>query len=194
MIGIEKAEWPEILAKLKKSSLLIPPSFINNYDDWRCRSFAGRALLAMEDYDSAIPVLASVLDVEPDLKDKPVEGFSQAEHKVLCLMKMAEVIWGMMQNGEAALHYVDEAIAICEKFDGVFRSLDPLEVWQYRLKILRLMGQTEQAATEEQRGWRPACKRAEREVLDITEVRHRQPGGQGLQLADLGIDSNKLNE
>lgn len=194
MVGVTKAEWPEILAKLKKSSLLIPPSFVNNYDDWRCRSFAARTLLAMEDYDSAIPVLVSVLEVEPDLNDKPQDGFSQAEHKALCLMKMGEVIWGMMGNAEVALRYVDQAKAICEQFDGEFLSLDPLEVWNFHLQLLRSMGQEEMAAGEEKQGWQPRCHKRQQEVLDITEVRHRQPVGQGIQLADLGITDTKLNE
>ena len=166
------------MEKLKKSSLLIPPSFVNNYDDWRCRSFAGRALLAMEDYNSAIPVLASVLDVEPDLQDRPAEGFSQAEHKVLCLTDMVELIMGLANNPEAALRYQNEAVKLCEKFQGEFITANPEKIWQKKIELLRLAGREGEAKALANTPWQPAAKLKEREILDMEEVRHRQ-GSQG---------------
>lgn len=195
MEKITQAEWSAIVEKLKKSPLPIPPSFVANLDDWKCRSNAGRALYSLGDYDNAIIVLVSVLDVEPNLDDNPEEGFSEAEHKVLCLMCMVDLIWGMMQNGDAALMYLDKALAICEKFTGVFHSQDPLQVWHKRLDILKKMGKEEQAQAEEQKGWHPACHKAQDEVLDIAEVRRRQSQAQdksGFQAEDLlkGIQNN----
>ena len=183
------AEWSAIVEKLKKSPLPIPPSFIANMDDWKCRSNAGRALYAMGDYDNAILALVSVLDVKPNLNDNPDDGFSEAEHKVLCLMCMVDLIWGMTKNGDAALMYLNQALAICEKFTGTFRSQDPLAVWQKRLDLLKQMGKEEQARAEEQKGWQPACCKAKDEVLNIAEVRRRQSQGKGLQLQDLGLNT-----
>ncbi len=174
MGGITKEEWPEIVNRLKHSALPVPPSFVGDYDNWLCRSYAGRTLFSMGDYENALMVLATVLEVEPDLQDRPAEGFSQAEHKVLCLIDMVELIMGLANNPEAALRYQDEAVDICEKFQGEFITANPEKIWQKKIELLRLAGRAVEAETAASTLWQPAVKLKEREVLDMEEVRHRQ--------------------
>lgn len=178
MGGITKAEWPEIVNRLKRSALPVPPSFVSDYDNWLCRSYAGRTLFSMGDYEDALMVLATVLDVEPDLQDRPVEGFSQAEHKVLCLTDMVELIMGLAHNPEAALRYQNEAVELCEKFQGEFITANPEKIWQKKIELLRLAGREGEAKALANTPWQPAAKLKEREILDMEEVRHRQ-GSQG---------------
>ena len=172
MKGITKEEWQEVVQALRRSPLPVPPSLIGDYDNWLCRSYAGRTFFTMGDYENAIMVLATVLDIQPDLEDKPQDGFSQAEHKVLCLLDMVEIIMALANNPTAALRYMDEVVAICEKFDGEFISANPEKIWQRRQELLRLAGQN-----EEQKTWQPKVKMQKREVLSIEEVRHRQSKG-----------------
>jgi len=194
MSGITKAEWPEIVNKLKHSALPVPPSFVSDYDNWLCRSYAGRTLFVMEDYENALMVLATVLDVQPDLQDKPAEGFSQVEHKVLCLLDMVELIMGLAHNPEAALRYQNEAVELCETFQGEFRTADPEKIWQKKIELLRLAGRVEEAETAAKTQWQPAAKLKQQEVLDVAEVRHRKgsQGDSGFKTEDFlkGINDN----
>jgi len=194
MNGITKEEWPGIVNKLKHSALPVPPSYVSDYDNWLCRSYAGRTLFAMEDYENALMVLATVLDVQPDLQDKPEEGFSQTEHKVLCLTDMVELIMGLANNPEAALRYQNEAVKLCENFRGEFRTADPMKIWQKKIELLRLAGKVEEAETAAKMGWQPKASLKKQELLDVTAVRHRkgQQGDSGFKTEEFlkGINDN----
>ena len=82
---------------------------IQDYNDWRCRSIVGRALYWMGDTESAMRVLSTVVNVEPNMDDDPEYGLSEAEHKVLCLRDIAEIVWKLAKSEEAALTYLKEA-------------------------------------------------------------------------------------
>lgn len=173
MQGITKAEWQGIVQKLAKGALPVPEAFISDYDNWLCRSYAGRALYANGDIENALLVLATVLDVHPDLQDKPAEGFSQTEHKVLCLLDMAEIIWSLTKNGEAALCYLDEAYELCKQYTGEFLVTDEYRCNVRRWEIMSEMGK-DGAVEELQKANLLVKPKKEQEKLSIYEVRHRK--------------------
>ena len=148
MQGIEKGEWPEIVKRLKSCEYPVPKAMIGDYDNWLCRSFAGRMLYALHDVETALMVLATTVDVQPDWGHVPENGFSEVEHKVLCLKDLAEIIWELARNGEAALRYLDEADRLCRSFAGRFRAADRGRCWVRRLEFKRECGRTAEAVAE----------------------------------------------
>lgn len=147
---MEKQEWQEYVQKVASCDYPIPPNLINDYDDWKCRSNVGRMLMILKDVEGAMAVLATVKDVEPDMDDAPEFGLSEAEHKVLCLRDIAQIVWQLTGTGNAPLFYLDEAYKLCRAYQHVFRSADRGDIWARRLEIKRSCGE-EEAALEEAR-------------------------------------------
>ena len=137
---MEKQEWQEYVRKVASCDYPIPLNLINDYDDWKCRSNVGRMLMILKDIEGAMAVLATVKDVQPDMTDAPEFGLSEAEHKVLCLRDIAEIIWQLTGTGDAPLVYLKEAYRLCRAYDKVFRSADRGAIWARALEIRRSCG------------------------------------------------------
>lgn len=93
-------------------------------------------------------VLATVLDVEPDMDDAPEMGLSEAEHKVLCLRDVADIVWKLARNEEAALTYLAQAYELSRAYKHSFRSASRGDMFYRRLAILREVGKEDQAVQE----------------------------------------------
>lgn len=145
---MEKQEWQAYVQKVASCDYPIPPNLINDYDDWKCRSNVGRMLLILKDIEGAMAVLATVKDVQPDMDDAPEFGLSEAEHKVLCLREIAQIVWQLTGTGDAPLFYLDEAYKLCRSYQHVFRSADRGAIWARRLEIKRSCGEEEAALAE----------------------------------------------
>lgn len=145
---MDKLEWQGYVHRVATYDCPIPLSFINDYNDWKCRSTVGRMLLVLKDLEGAMAVLATVKDVQPDMKDAPDFGLSEAEHKVLCLRDIAQIIWQLTGTIEAPLVYLKEAYRLCRAYPHVFRSADRGKIWVSRLELLRSGGQEEKALAE----------------------------------------------
>ena len=126
---MEKQEWQGYVQKVASCDYPIPLNLINDYDDWKCRSNVGRMLMILKDIEGAMAVLATVKDVQPDMEDAPEFGLSEAEHKVLCLRDIAEIIWRLTGTGDAPLVYLNEAYRLCREYKKVFRSADRGAIW-----------------------------------------------------------------
>lgn len=184
MQGITKNEWGEIVRLLAKNPLPVPEPLIGDFDNWLCRSYAGRALYASGDIENALMVLATVIDVEPNLNDKPQEGFSECEHKILCLMDLAEIIWSLAKNAEAAVRYIDDAINLCQKFTGEFLIADEAKCEVRRWEILLANGQADAEEKLAQAKLKLKPKK-EQEKLSIYEVRRRNYKNPGIKLPEI---------
>lgn len=145
---MEKQEWLEYVHKVSSCDYPIPPNLINDYDDWKCRSNVGRMLLILKDIEGAMRVLSTVKDVQPDMDDVPEFGLSEAEHKVLCLRDIAEIVWKLTGTANASLIYLKEAYRLCREYKAVFRSADRGAVWARRLELLRSCGEEQKAVAE----------------------------------------------
>ena len=145
---MEKQEWQEYVHKVASCDYPIPPNLINDYDDWKCRSNVGRMLMILKDVEDAMAVLATVKDVQPDMDDAPEFGLSEAEHKVLCLRDIAQIVWQLTGTGDAPLFYLDEAYKICREYAHVFRTADRGAIWARRLEIMRSCGEEAKALAE----------------------------------------------
>lgn len=145
---MDKNEWNEYIYKVSTWDVPIPLNLINDYDDWKCRSIVGRSLLLMKDVEGAMNVLATVRDVEPDMTDAPEFGFSEAEHKVLCLRDLAEIIWQLTGTADAPVHYLREAYRLCREYKQVFRACDRGKIWVRALELERACGREDEAAQE----------------------------------------------
>ena len=75
-------------------------------------------------------------------------GLSEAEHKVLCLRDIAEIVWKLARNEDAALNYLDQAYALSRAYKHPFRSASRGDMFYRRLAILREVGKEEQAVQE----------------------------------------------
>lgn len=147
---MEREEWMGYVARLANGEYPVPTAMIQDYDDWRCRSIVGRALYWMGDTEGAMRVLSTVVNIEPDLEEMPEYGLSEAEHKVLCLRDIADIVWKLAKGEEAALTYLAEAHAICRRCRHRFRTTPRGEMFYKRLQILREAGKEAQAMAEAQ--------------------------------------------
>lgn len=127
---MEKQEWQGYVQKVASCDYPIPLNLINDYDDWKCRSNVGRMLMILKDIEGAMAVLATVKDVQPDMEDAPEFGLSEAEHKVLCLRDIAEIVWRLTGTGDAPIIYLNEAYRLCREYKKVFRSADRGAIWR----------------------------------------------------------------
>lgn len=145
---MDAQEWQGYVQKASTGNFPIPMGMIQNYDDWRCRSTVGRVLFIMKDIEGSMTVLSTVKDIKPDMEDAPEYGLSEAEHKVLCLRDLAEIVWLLTGTAYAPLIYLKEAYEICRNYKYVFRSADRGKIWVRRLEILRAVGEEEKAVGE----------------------------------------------
>ena len=145
---MNEQEWQACVNHVAGGEYPVPRGMISNYNDWRCRSTVGRALYWMGEVEAAMHVLATILDVEPDMEDAPEMGLSEAEHKVLCLRDIAEIVWKLAHNEDAALNYLDQAYALSRAYKHPFRSASRGDMFYRRLAILREVGKEEQAVQE----------------------------------------------
>ncbi len=145
---MDQLEWQGYVHRVATCDYPIPLNFINDYNDWKCRSTVGRMLLILRDVEGAMAVLATVKDVQPDMEDAPEYGMSEAEHKVLCLRDIAQIVWQLTGTADAPLVYLREAYNICRKYRHVFRSADRGRIWVRRLELLRSCGQEDKALAE----------------------------------------------
>ena len=150
---MEKQEWQGYVQKVASCDYPIPLNLINDYDDWKCRSNVGRMLMILKDIEGAMAVLATVKDVQPDMEDAPEFGLSEAEHKVLCLRDIAEIVWRLTGTGDAPIIYLNEAYRLCREYKKVFRSADRGAIWARRLELQRSCG-AEDAALRREQCWR----------------------------------------
>ena len=116
--------------------------------------------MILKDIEGAMAVLATVKDVQPDMEDAPEFGLSEAEHKVLCLRDIAEIVWRLTGTGDAPIIYLNEAYRLCREYKKVFRSADRGAIWARRLELQRSCG-AEDAALSEARAMLEAEKAVE---------------------------------
>ena len=145
---MEQQEWQEYVQKVATSEYPVPIGMIADYDDWRCRSIVGRMLYILKDIEGAMAVLSTVKDVQPNMEDAPEYGLSEAEHKVLCLRDIAEIVWTLTGTAYGPLIYLKEADKICRAYKNPFRSTDRGYIWAHRLEIMRSCGEDAKAIAE----------------------------------------------
>ena len=76
---MDQQEWMGYVSRLANGEYPVPVGMIQDYNDWRCRSIVGRALYWMGDTESAMRVLSTVVNVEPNMDDDPEYGLSEAD-------------------------------------------------------------------------------------------------------------------
>lgn len=145
---MEIQEWKEYVQKVTTWDVPLPMGMVSNMDDWKCRSIVGRSLLMMKDVEGAMNVLATVREIEPNMDDAPEFGFSEAEHMVLCLRDLAEIIWMLTGTGDAPAFYLKRADKICREYKHVFRAADRGKIWVRRLELMRSCGLEAEALSE----------------------------------------------
>ena len=145
---MDQQEWMGYVSRLANGEYPVPVGMIQDYNDWRCRSIVGRALYWMGDTESAMRVLSTVVNVEPNMDDDPEYGLSEAEHKVLCLRDIAEIVWKLAKSEEAALTYLKEAYDLSRAYKHSFHSCARGDMFYRRLMVLSEAGKTQQAVDE----------------------------------------------
>ena len=149
MKDIDNQEWKAYVTKCTTGEWPVPPSFVSDKDNWLCRAIVGRVLYFIKDVEGALTVLSTFInDVEPDLKDHPDQGMCEAEHFVLSLRDISEIIWKLTKNGDASLQYLDRAFKICREFPYRFHTEARGDIWYRRLNVLAESGRLEQAVAE----------------------------------------------
>ena len=93
-------------------------------------------------------VLSTVVNVEPNMDDDPEYGLSEAEHKVLCLRDIAEIVWKLAKSEEAALTYLKEAYNLSRAYKHSFHSCARGDMFYRRLMVLSEAGKKQQAVDE----------------------------------------------
>ena len=150
---MDPKEWQEYVEKVAKCQFPVPMELINDYEDWRCRSIVGRMLLVLDDVEGAISILSTVKDVKPNLDDVPENGLSEAEHKVLCLRDIAEIVYKLTGTTAAPIVYLDEANHWCRAYQHPFRGADRGAIWYRRQEFLVADGQMDKAMELAEKSW-----------------------------------------
>ena len=133
MRDIDDQEWKAYVTKCTTGEWPVPPSFVSDKNNWLCRAIVGRVLYFIKDVEGALTVLSTFInDVEPDMDDHPDQGMCEAEHFVLSLRDISEIIWKLTKNGDAALQYLDRAFKICRKFPYRFHTEARGDIWYRR--------------------------------------------------------------
>ena len=146
MREIDDQEWKVYVTKCTTGEWPVPPGFVSDKNNWLCRAIVGRVLYFIKDVEGALTVLSTFInDVEPDLDDHPDQGMCEAEHFVLSLRDISEIIWKLTKNGDASLQYLDRAFKICRKFPYRFHTEARGDIWYRRLNVLAESGRLEQA-------------------------------------------------
>lgn len=145
---MEQEEWSGYVARLAKGAIPLPMEMIKDYSDWRCRSTVGRALFYYKDTEAAMRVLSTVVNVNPNMEDAPEYGLSEAEHKVLCLRDIAEIVWELAHADQAALMYLRQADEIGRAYKHFFRNAVRGEIFYRRLTLLLEIGKEAKAVEE----------------------------------------------
>ena len=149
MKEITDQEWRVYVTQCTTGEWPVPPSFVSDKNNWMCRAIVGRVLYFIKDVEGALTVLSTFInDVEPDLEDHPDQGMCEAEHFVLSLRDISEIIWKLTRNGDAALQYLDRAFKICREFPWRFHTEARGDIWYRRLNILAESGRQEQAVAD----------------------------------------------
>ena len=84
------------------------------------------------------------------MDDDPEYGLSEAEHKVLCLRDIAEIVWKLAKSEDAALTYLQQAYDIARAYTHTFHSCARGDMFYRRLMVLREAGKEAQAVEEAQ--------------------------------------------
>ena len=126
---MDQQEWMGYVSRLANGEYPVPVGMIQDYNDWRCRSIVGR--------------INSIL-----VEDDPEYGLSEAEHKVLCLRDIAEIVWKLAKSEEAALTYLKEAYDLSRAYKHSFHSCARGDMFYRRLMVLSEAGKTQQAVDE----------------------------------------------
>lgn len=145
---MEFEEWQGYVNVVASCDYPIPPSFINDYNDWHCRSIVGRMLFMLKDIEGAMRVLSTVRDVEVDMEHHPEYGLSDPEHKCLCYRDLGEIVWMLSGNAQAALYYFEEAWKLCQNYKYPLISAKRGGIWSRRLEIKRDSGDLKAALDE----------------------------------------------
>lgn len=148
MTEISDKEWHDYVIKCTTGEWPVPSVFVSDKNNWICRAIVGRVLYFIKDTEGALTVLSTVVnDVTPDMEDHPNEGMCEAEHYVLCLRDIAQIIWELTKNGDAALQYLDRAFAVCREFKYRFHTEARGDIWYRKLNILSESGRPAEAKT-----------------------------------------------
>lgn len=146
---IPDQEWNEYVKKCTTGEWPVPAGFVSDKNNWVCRAIVGRVLYFTKDVEGALAVLSTVVnDVEPDLEHHPDEGMCEAEHFVLSLRDISQIIWELTKNGAAALQYIDKAFAICREFPYRFHTEARGDIWYRHLNMLNESGSGEKAIAD----------------------------------------------
>lgn len=148
MEALTREEWQGYLHKIETCDYPLPASLIGEYNDWRNRSIVGRMLFILKDVEGAMRVLSTVRSIEPDLKDAPEYGLSEAEHKTLCLRDLGEIVWLLTGQAGAALPYFEQAYSLCQAYKHSFRSANRGRIWLRCLEMKAAAGRREEAEAE----------------------------------------------
>ena len=152
MKEIENKEWQQYVTQCTTGEWPVPASFVSDKDNWVCRAIVGRVLYFTKDLEGALTVLSTfVNDVRPDLADHPAEGMCEAEHFVLSLRDVADIIWKLTKNGDATLQYLDRAFQICREFPYRFHTEARGDIWYRRLNVLAESGRRDEALADAKR-------------------------------------------
>ena len=93
MKDIDNQEWKGYVTQCISGKWPVPPSFVSDKNNWVCRAIVGRVLYFIKDTEGAMRVLSTFInDVTPDMDDHPDQGMCEAEHFVLSLRDIAEII------------------------------------------------------------------------------------------------------
>ena len=149
MREITEQEWKEYVTKCTTGEWPVPAVFVSDKNNWVCRAIVGRVLYFIKDVEGALTVLSTfVNDVEPDMEHHPDEGMCEAEHFVLSLRDIAQIIWELTKNGPAALQYIDKAFKICRQFPYRFHTEVRGDIWYRHLNVLAESGEVAKALAD----------------------------------------------
>ena len=123
--------------------------FRAGYECWHARASLGRFLgsRTYRQLDPAIRLLKTVVRVR--VKNEECGGhMTDVEDKAWALQVLGIAIWHHTQDAKKALHYIDLALSLAERFPGHYSFITRGEIWSHHLNLLRHMGKGAKAQKE----------------------------------------------
>jgi tetratricopeptide (TPR) repeat protein len=97
--------------------------------NWRNRSVLARALVRAGEYEPAIILFESIVDINVNI-EVDCSGLPEVEDKVWCLQELAVIVWRITRKRKKSMDYLREAIQLLTLYPQQFHFLDKYEAWR----------------------------------------------------------------
>ena len=126
---LTQEEYQQWIKYVRENYFSLHDVIVKDISNWRHRSMLARALMRIGEYEPAIELFKSVVDIDVNTEEKDCFTLSEVEDKVWCLKELAICLWCTTGKRSEALKYMEEALTLIANYPSQFKFMDRREVW-----------------------------------------------------------------